>query len=206
MEESSREVSTPTDWSSKDPKDRGAMVKSAENEDLLNSSATMASHGQAQLLGQDRSEIQFAVKELACDMSAPTQHSWIKMKRVLRYLKGAPRAVLRYEAVLDQAMPKSLVVWSDSDFAGCVKSRISTSAGVIMFGMHTWKRSTNHAVISLSSAEAEYYALVKAGSVGLGLQAIAGEMRILLKGPVEMNSDASASVIVWDLGRSGSSR
>ena len=105
-------------------------------------------------LGQDRSEIQFAVKELGRDMSKPTQASWTKMKRVLRYLKAVPRAVLHFEY---QAKPKSLVVWSDSGFAGCTKSRKSTSVGVVMFGNHMWKScSTNQAVIALSSGEAEY--------------------------------------------------
>ena len=42
-------------------------------------------------LGQDRSEIEYAVKELGKEMVDPTQESWQKMKRVLRYLKGAPR-------------------------------------------------------------------------------------------------------------------
>lgn len=112
------------------------------------------------------------------------------MKRVLRYLKGVPLAVLRYDY---QAMPKSLVVWSDSDFAGCVKSQKSTSAGGIMFGTHMWKTwSTNQEVIALSSGEAEHYALVKAGSVGLGVQAIAGQMGIQFQGPTVLNSDASA--------------
>lgn len=42
VEESSREVSIPTDRSSKDTKDRGAMMKPEENEEMLNSSAATA--------------------------------------------------------------------------------------------------------------------------------------------------------------------
>ena len=37
-------------------------------------------------LGQDRSEIRFAVKELGQEMSNANQGSWLKLKRLLRYL------------------------------------------------------------------------------------------------------------------------
>ena len=142
-------------------------------------------------LGQD-SEIQFAVKELGRDMNKPTQARWTKTKRVLRYLKGVPHAILHFKY---QARPKSLVVWSDSDFAGCTRTRKSTSAGVLMFGNHMWKSwSTNQAVIALSSGEAKYYALVKAGSIGLGAQAIAREMGIGFDNPIELNSGVSAVI------------
>ena len=125
-------------------------------------------------------------------MSIPTQASWIKMKGDLRYLKGVPLAVLRFDY---QTMLKSLVVWSDSDFAGCVKSSKSVSAGAIMFGTHMWKRrSTNQAVIALSSGEAEYYTLVKAGSVSLCVKAICNDLGIELTSPFEVISNASAAI------------
>ena len=41
-------------------------------------------------LGQDRSEMQFDVEKLGKEMSIPRQSSWTKLKRLLRYLKGAP--------------------------------------------------------------------------------------------------------------------
>ena len=64
-----------------------------------------------------------------------------------------------------------------------------------MFGSHTLKSwATNQAVIALSSGEAEYYALVKAGSVSLGVKAIYEDLGIVLPGPIEVNSDASAAI------------
>ena len=80
-------------------------------------------------LAQDGSGIQFALKELGGEMSTPTQSSWTKMKRLLRYLKGVLRAVLSYGY---QNRPKTNVAWADSDFAGCEKSRRSISAGLII--------------------------------------------------------------------------
>ena len=64
-----------------------------------------------------------------------------------------------------------------------------------MYGTHLSKSwSTSQAVIALSSGEAEYYALVKAGSVGIGVSAIMSEMGIRFDKPIELNSDASAAI------------
>ena len=89
------------------------------------------------------------------------------MERLLRYLKSNPR----YRWLFGyQGQERNVVTWSDSDFAGCIKSRKWTSAGVIRLGNHTIKTwSTNQAVIALSSGEAEYYALVKSASVAIGI-------------------------------------
>ena len=64
-------------------------------------------------------------------------------------------------------------VYSDSDWAGCVRTRKSTSGGVMMLGngvVKTW--SSTQTTIAQSSGEAEYYALVRAAAEGLGMQSI----------------------------------
>ena len=76
-------------------------------------------------LGQDRSDIQYSVTELGKDMANPIQESWIKFKRLLRYLEGAPRLRTWYRY---QERATEIIAWTDSDFAGCAKSRKSTSA------------------------------------------------------------------------------
>ena len=64
-----------------------------------------------------------------------------------------------------------------------------------MLGNHLIKSwSNNQAVVALSSGEAEYYSLVKAGSVGLGIKNLTLEMGIRFEGPIELNSDASAAI------------
>ena len=62
-----------------------------------------------------------------------------------------------------------------------------------MLGKHlikTW--STNQAVIALSSGEAEYYSMVKGGSIALGFQAMIKELGVDLD--IDLRSDASAAV------------
>ena len=66
-----------------------------------------------------------------------------------------------------------VVVYSDTDWAGCVRTRKSTSGGCILIGSHlikTW--SSTQSSVALSSGEAEFYGVVKAAGYGLGYQAL----------------------------------
>ena len=64
-----------------------------------------------------------------------------------------------------------------------------------MLGTHVIKSwSTNQAVIALSSGEAEYYGMVKGASQSLGLRGLADDLGVTYKGPIQINTDASAAV------------
>ena len=72
-----------------------------------------------------------------------------------------------------QDEPNTITVYSDSDWAGCRETRKSTSGACFFHGDHLIKAySKTQANIALSSAEAEYYSMVKAASEGLGLKAM----------------------------------
>ena len=45
-------------------------------------------------LAADRPDLQFAVKEAAREMSSPKKRSWGLLKKLARYLRGKPRAVI----------------------------------------------------------------------------------------------------------------
>ena len=47
-------------------------------------------------LAQDRVDVQFAAKDAAKPISRPAAMDWLKLKRVARYLAGAPRYVQKY--------------------------------------------------------------------------------------------------------------
>ena len=86
-----------------------------------------------------------------------------------------------------------VTVWSDTDFAGCRKTRKSTSGGVITLGKHvvkTW--STTQAILALSSGEAEYYGIVKGCSQGLGMKAMMEDLGVKVR--VRVKTDANAAV------------
>ena len=68
-------------------------------------------------------------------------------------------------------------VWVDTDWAGCRKTRKSTSGGVLRLGNHTVKVwSHTQAVIALSSGGAEYYGMVKGASIALGIKAMLSDL------------------------------
>ena len=58
---------------------------------------------------------------------------------------------------------EGLEIYSDSDWGGHWGGRKSTSGGCVMFGGHCLKTlSSTQGAVALSSAEAEFYALVEA--------------------------------------------
>ena len=140
-------------------------------------------------LAQDRSDIGFAVKELSRRMSEPTEADWEALKKLGRYLVDKSRCIIRFPY---QDEVKVLTTWSDTDFAGCKRTRRSTSGGVAQIGEHcvkTW--SQTQAVVAMSSGEAEYYGMVRASSVGLGLIGVLEDLGVKLK--LELKTDASAA-------------
>ena len=70
-----------------------------------------------------------------------------------------------------------LRVYSDSDWAGCLRTRKSTSGGVVTLGGMAIKHwSSTQSTQALSVGEAEYTALVKAATEALGMQALARDL------------------------------
>ena len=105
-------------------------------------------------LGQDRSDIRFAVKELSRRMAKPRRRDWRRLVRLGKYLVGKERFINEFNY---QKRNQFIDVWTDTDYAGCRETRKATSGGLIMLGKHvirTW--SATQRVIALSSGEAEF--------------------------------------------------
>jgi hypothetical protein len=142
-------------------------------------------------LAQDSPEVQFAAKEICRQMARPTVESWQKLKVVARFLLGRSAVVWRFR--WQDEVPE-LKLFTDSDWAGCRRTRRSTSGGVIMLGEHcvkTW--SSTQAPIALSSAEAEYYSMVEGTTRAVGLASMLKELGLRVAGPIALYSDASAA-------------
>ena len=96
-------------------------------------------------------------------MAKPRRRDVSAAKRLARYLVTRMRMVCHFKK---QERPNFMEGWSDSDWAGCLETRKSTSGGILKFGKDILKAwSTTQNTIALSSGEAEYYALVKASSI-----------------------------------------
>ena len=141
-------------------------------------------------LAQDRADLQYACKEASRRMARPREGDLGLLKRIGRYLLGAPRFKQDF---LWQREGDLVDVFTDSDWAGCRSTARSTSGGVIKVGWHclkTW--SSTQAVVALSSAEAELYALVKGSSQGLGMISLLNDLGVAVSAKV--HTDASAAI------------
>ena len=133
-----------------------------------------AAAARCNFLGLDRPDIQYAAKEVSRGMSKPTNRDLNRLKRLVRYLVMYPRLVFEFPF---RSPVKAIQVYTDTDWAGCIKTRKSTQGGVVMLGgccVKSW--SSTQSLISLSSGESEFYGVVKGGSVGLGVQAMLKDM------------------------------
>jgi hypothetical protein len=142
-------------------------------------------------LAQDSPDIQYAAKEVCRQMARPTAESWRKLKALARFVLGRRSVVWQFE--WQNEVPE-LRLFTDSDWAGCRRTRRSTSGGLVMIGAHcvkTW--SSTQAPVALSSAEAEYYSMVEGGTRAIGLRNMLEELGVLVRGPVVLHSDSSAA-------------
>eukprot|EP00969_Alexandrium_andersonii_P060621 2669553-Alexandrium_andersonii.AAC.1 len=86
-------------------------------------------------------------------MAAPTTADWAALVRLVRYVVVRPWCVYHFPCQDEEA---ALRAYADTDFAGCLLARRSTSGGVCMRGMHAFKHwSVTQKTIVLSSGEAE---------------------------------------------------
>ena len=86
-------------------------------------------------LGLDRPDIQYAAKEVSRGMANPTQDDLVRLKRLARYLISHPRLVFHYPF---RDPPKATRVYSDTDWAGCITTRKSTSGSVLITFVSSW--------------------------------------------------------------------
>ena len=88
-------------------------------------------------LAIDRTDLQFAAKEIAKRMAGPKEANWRRLKEVARYLLGAPRLVQLFEW---RALTAQLHTYTDSNWAGDQETRKSTSGSAVTWGQHTLRR------------------------------------------------------------------
>ena len=144
-------------------------------------------------LAFDRPDIQYATKEICREMSKPTTGSLRRLRRLGQYLKGKPRLVWRFDM---QEPTTTLDVYTDSDWAGCRKSRKSTSGGTVMLGRHclkTWSKT--QAIVAKSSAEAELYGVVRGATEGLGMVTLVKDMGSQVGVPMHVDAAAAIGII-----------
>ena len=131
------------------------------------------------------------MKDVSREMAKPKVGSWKRMKKIARYLSNRVEVVWEYK----WQDPTDLShVMGDSDWGGR-PTRKSTSGGVWMIGNHcikTW--SSSQGAYALSSAEAEFYAMIDAVTRSKGLISLAKDVGFWdLENIVHVGTDSSAA-------------
>ena len=101
-----------------------------------------------------RPDISHAVKELSRDVKSPTLESLAKLKHLMRFLAGNRHSVLRLrpnETFSDWKGVMDIRCYVDSDWAGCNKTRKSTSGSIVQVLGST--------VVHSSRTQAKLYAI-----------------------------------------------
>ena len=149
-------------------------------------------------LAQERLDLAERAKRLAQRMSEPRYFDFVPLKRAARYQVRKPQASLR---IRRQKHVDQIAVFVDSNFVGDPVLRKSTT-GLAQIGSHTLKSgSTLQSLTALSVGEAEFYAVVKGGQVGVSLRSIYQDLGIPMK--IEIQSDSSTSKSLTDRLRAG---
>ena len=150
------------------------------------------------LVSCTRPDIAHAVGMLARYMDNPGTQHWEAAKHVLRYLKGTSDLGITYTRGKYQGSSTSpLVGYSDSDYAGCLDTRKSTT-GYVFFvnqGPVSWS-STLQPVVTTSSTYAEYVALSTTTQECMFLREILRDMQVAQVSPTVIMADNQGSMFL----------
>lgn len=129
--------------------------------------------GTLRYLTSTRPDIVYGVGIISRFMEKPSQVHLQAAKRILRYVKGTSSHGIYYGS--DSHC--TLVGYTDSDWAGDVKERKSTSGFVFHMGsgVVSWS-SKKQQVVALSTAEAEYIAAASCACQAVWLRRILAEL------------------------------
>lgn len=140
-----------------------------------------------------RPDIAYAVQALGRHLQASGPDHWTAAKRVLRYLKGTRELGIKYG--MDGADQVELHGYCDSDWAGDIDSRRSTTAYVFVMagGSVSWA-SKLQPTVALSSSEAEYMAACAAVQEAIYMRRLLGDLGFHLSGPTAIHADNQSCI------------
>jgi hypothetical protein len=137
-----------------------------------------------------RADIRFTVKTLAKYIREPNVYAITTLTRCVKYLNGT-RDMVQISRVLGDA--DRVHGMSDSDWGGSTLDRRSTAGSAAMLaGMSLAEISRSNATSSLSSAEAELYALIQTAVICLFCHSLLRELGMKLAKP-KLWTDAEAA-------------
>ncbi|RVW95033.1 Retrovirus-related Pol polyprotein from transposon TNT 1-94 [Vitis vinifera] len=150
-----------------------------------------------------RLDIAFVVGMLRRYQSNPGIDHWKAAKKAMRYLQGTKDYMLMYRRTDNL----EVIDYSDSDYAGCIDSRKSTSGYVFMLvgGVVSW-RSAKQTLIATFTMKAEFVSCFEATSHGVWLKSFISGLRVVdsISRPLKIYCDNSAVVFMAKNNKSSS--
>ncbi|KAL6313697.1 hypothetical protein AAG906_010115 [Vitis piasezkii] len=147
--------------------------------------------GKLNYLTVTRPDIAYAVSIVSQFMSAPTVKHWAALEQILCYLKRAPGLGILYS----NHGHAQIECFTDADWAGSKADRRSTTGFCVFVGgnLVSWK-SKKQNVVSRSSAESEYRAMVQATCEIMWLYHLLIEIGIKTPMPAKLGCDNQATI------------
>lgn len=122
----------------------------------------------------------------------PSQQHWNAVKRVFRYLAGTVNLGIHFRSNANEPF---LLGYSDSDFAGDIDQRKSTSGYLFILGGGpiSWK-SQRQRTVTLSTTEAEYAALTEAVRESNSIRQLLTELGVAISQPIPILEDNISTI------------
>lgn len=146
--------------------------------------------GSLRYLVHTRPDISFAVGFLSRFMEAPASDHLAAVKHLLRYIAGT----LNHGCVYRRGDGETLIGFSDSDHAGDVDSRKSTSGVLFFLGDSPVSWQSQKQKVVATSCEAEYIAAATTACQGIWLARLFGELLNQEAAPVTLFIDNKSAI------------
>lgn len=139
-----------------------------------------------------RPDISFAVNLVSRFLSNYDHTHWQAVKRIFKYLRGTVDLGIMYKS---SGIELELIGYTDSDFAGDIDTRRSTSGFIFELadGPVTWS-SQRQRMVTLSTTEAEYVAASLATREALWLRQLLNDVGLTCKGPTTLKVDNQSAI------------
>jgi hypothetical protein len=140
-----------------------------------------------------RPDLAYSVCLIARFMERPTEVHVAAVKRIIRYLKGSTGYGILYKKQTDEEI--QMYGWTDSDYAGDLDDRKSTSGYVFKLGngIISWS-SKKQPIVTLSTTEAEFVAAASCACQGIWLRNILEHVKIGQSNKTVIYCDNSSSI------------
>jgi hypothetical protein len=159
------------------PIDTKGKVSAAAGVPLTDQTFYRSIAGALQYLTLTRPELAYAVQQACLHMHEPRDVHWTIVKRILQYVRGTTG----HGVLLRASASTALTAYTDADWAGCPDTRRSTSGFCVFLGdaLVSWS-SKRQAVVSRSSAEAEYPGVANASAECCWLRNLLHELHVVV--------------------------